>query len=78
MALCFCCLGGGASFLDCLGAGMFFVVWALTHRPAWLDFEEPNNNKDQTAKKKNGFPPVNPLSQPLSGSLRTKPPEDVI
>ena len=45
------------------GACFFFAVWAgegssLTYRSAWLVFKRPNNKKDQTAKKKHGFPEI--------------------
>ena len=48
-------------FLFGPGARFLFAVWAgdgssLTYRSAWLLFKRPNNQKDQTAKKKHGFP----------------------
>ena len=45
--LCFCCLGGGRVFVCCLGGDGS----SLTYRSAWLVFKQPNNKKDQTAKK---------------------------
>ena len=38
---CFCCLGGEREF---------------TYRSAWLVFKQPNNKKDQTAKKRTRVP----------------------
>ena len=54
---------GGWLFFLCARGGVliFFAGWAgdgssLTYRSAWLVFKEPDNKKDQTAKKKkNGF-----------------------
>ena len=67
----FWCLGGVVEFLlfgrgSCFiffcerGACFFCCCWggdgsSLTYRPAWLGFKGPNNKKDQTAKKKQGF-----------------------
>ena len=55
--------GRGSCFFFCsLGWGVFFfAVWAgngssLTYRSAWLVFKQPNNKKDQTAKKRTRVP----------------------
>ena len=53
----FCCLGGLL-----FGLVAFFVAVRvqdespLTYRAAWLGCKGRNNQKDQTAKKKHGFP----------------------